>query len=150
MADSTQGPDHTHEPVAQALAEAERVCARKNVKLTSLRRRAIEALALAGKPVKAYDLLPALGRDGEPAKPASAYRTLEVLEDLGLVHRVAGINAFVLCAHGGGAHATSLFICDTCGRTLETRGPTRDAAPAGFAVSRSVIEHYGLCADCAG
>ncbi len=126
------------------------LCARKGVRLTALRERAVEALADAGRPVKAYDLLPALGEGAVPAKPATAYRALEFLEDLGLVHKVAGINAFVLCAHGGGAHVTTLYVCEKCGAADERaeKAAPQSAAPAGFKVERSVVEHYGVCAAC--
>lgn len=136
---------------AAALAVADRLCAARGLKLTRLRRRAVEALAAAGKPVKAYDLLSELGETDAPAKPATVYRTLDFLEDLGLVHRVAGINAFVLCAHGGGAHVTSLYVCEVCGATEERahEGPLALSAPEGFEVARSVVEHYGRCARCA-
>ncbi|MCG8441656.1 MAG: transcriptional repressor [Caulobacterales bacterium] len=138
--------------VQTAVRQAEALCAAKGARLTQLRRRAVAALAAAGgRPVKAYDLLPALGEGGAPAKPATAYRALEFLEALGLVHRVAGLNAFVLCTKGGGAHITSLFICEGCGRTEERSGGplASEQGPPGFSVTRSVVEHYGRCADCA-
>lgn len=134
----------------EAVRRAVAVCARKGARLTPLRERAVEALADAGRPVKAYDLLPALGEVDAPAKPATAYRALEFLEELGLVHKVAGINAFVLCAHGGGAHVTTLYVCEKCGAAEERAEPAAPvAAPKGFHVERSVVEHYGLCAKCA-
>jgi Fur family zinc uptake transcriptional regulator len=136
---------------AAAIDLAERLCARRGARMTTLRERAVEALADAGRPVKAYDLLPALGSEGAPAKPATAYRALEFLEELGLVHRVAGINAFVLCAHGGGAHVTALYVCERCGAAEERAEPAKPSAgaPRGFRIERSVVEHYGLCAACA-
>lgn len=134
-----------------AIDRAERLCARGGARLTSLRARALEALADAGRPVKAYDLLPALGDADQPAKPATAYRALEFLEQLGLVHRVERINAFVLCAHGGGRHVTALYICERCGAAVEQAedATAPAAAPKGFDVERSVVEHYGVCAQCA-
>jgi Fur family zinc uptake transcriptional regulator len=142
---------HRSSRAQEAVEHAASLCVRKGVRLTALRERAIEALADAGRPVKAYDLLPALGEGDAPAKPATAYRALEFLEDLGLVHRVAGINAFVLCAHGGGAHVTTLYVCQSCGAADERaeRGAPSLDPPEGFKVERSVVEHYGLCADCA-
>jgi len=142
----------THSPRAnKALQHAEKLCARKGLRLTDLRQRTVVALADAGQPMKAYDLLPVLGDGDAPAKPATAYRSLEFLEELGLVHRVAGINAFVLCAHGGGDHMTALYICDTCGSTDERAEPAEPSAnaPKGFRIDRSVVEHYGLCMACA-
>lgn len=118
--------------------------------MTPKRRRALEALIDAGGPVKAYELLPALGGDGAPAKPATAYRALDFLTKLGLVHRIEGLNAFVFCAHGGGRHETALFICEMCGDVHEThREPdVQTNPPSGFHVKRSVVEHYGVCARC--
>lgn len=137
--------------VQDAVDRAVNLCARKGVRLTALREKAVEALAEAGRPIKAYDLLPALGENGAPAKPATAYRALEFLEELGLVHRVAGINAFVLCSHGGGSHVTTLYVCEKCGAADERaeRGTPSASPPRGFKVERSVVEHYGLCARCA-
>ncbi len=138
-------------PTEPAVAAAQEICEARGLRLTRLRRRAVEALARAGKPVKAYDLLSSLGEGDAPAKPASAYRALDFLEEIGLVHRVSGLNAFILCAHGGGDHATSLYLCERCGGADERKehlGPS-DKAPAGFKVARSVIEHYGLCGTCA-
>lgn len=134
-----------------ALQAAQSLCETRGVRLTAQRARALAALADADKPVKAYDLLPALGDADAPAKPATAYRALEFLEDIGLVHRIEALNAYVLCAHGGGSHITRLFICDRCGATQESAGGPvpREAAPEGFAIARSVIEHYGLCQACA-
>lgn len=147
----TKQPCAEHPDGCDPLEHAEKLCAERGVRLTELRRKALEAMTQAGKPVKAYDLLPALGEDGAPAKPATAYRALEFLEELGLVHRVAGINAFVICDRGGGPHVTCLYVCERCGAAEERAGSPRvqDAAPKGFSLRRSVVEHYGLCADCA-
>jgi Fur family zinc uptake transcriptional regulator len=146
----TVAESHRIDP-ADALERAETLCRKKGAKLTDLRRRALQALAEAGRPVKAYDLLPALGDEEAPAKPATAYRALEFLEELGLVHKVAGINAFVMCAHGGGSHVTCLFVCEECGAAEERVGHAAPGpgAPKGFEIERSVVEHYGRCASCA-
>lgn len=136
---------------ADIIAQAEVVCAREGVRLTALRRRALAAMAKVGRPVKAYELLPMLGDENTPAKPATAYRALEFFEALGLVHKVTGMNAYMLCTHGGGDHITSLYICETCGCAQEhTMVHAADGAPPpGFEIHRSVHEHYGRCAECA-
>ncbi len=133
------------------LETAEAVCRRSGVRFTDTRKRTLLAMLQVGRPVKAYDLLPALGRDGEPAKPATAYRALEFLEAVGLVHKIAGMNAFIVCKRGGGAHVTSLYICERCGDAYEhimAHAHSCDPPP-GFTVTRSVHEHYGVCAACA-
>ncbi len=136
--------------VEALLRHAEMVCAQRDARLTPLRRQTLATLAGAGAPVKAYDLLPMLGGADGPAKPATAYRALEFLQSMGLAHRVAGLNAYVACALGGGPHATALFICESCGFAAERRAPGGESdAPDGFHIQRSVIEHYGQCAACA-
>lgn len=66
----------------------------------------------AGKPVKAYDLIGAFCPGRALAKPPTVYRSLEFLEGLGLVHRLASLSAFVACAGGFERHQAEFLICD--------------------------------------
>lgn len=134
----------------KTLEAAEAVCERRGLSLTPVRRRVLELLVDAGGPVKAYDLLAAL-KPGGQAQPPTVYRALDFLTKSGLVHRVEALNAYTACLHGAehGA-AAELFICESCGK-VEERHVHRhcEDLPEGFAVDRSVIEHYGRCAQCA-
>jgi Fur family zinc uptake transcriptional regulator len=135
-----------------ALAAARGLCERRGERWTPLRERALTAVLEADGPVKAYDLLPALGSNDSPAKPATAYRALEFLEQLGLVHRIEALNAFIYCTHGGGEHATALYICSGCDQTFEValdHNQARKSAPSGFMIERTVTEIYGRCQNCA-
>jgi len=138
------------ESPADILKTAERVCAAEGERLTPLRRRVLELVAQADGPVKAYDLLDGLKAGPGAAKPPTVYRALEFLMRLGLIHRVEALKAFVACAgdhhHADGAE---FYICESCGHVDEHGAVEAEPhPPAGFAVSRSVIEHYGVCADC--
>ena len=137
----------THTP--DALAAAEKFCRRRNLALTPVRRRVLELLVDAGGPMKAYDLLGAL-KPGGGAQPPTVYRALDFLTKAGLVHKVEALNAYTACLHGEDEGAAELFICEACGAVEErhVHAEPKDA-PAGFAVSRSVVEHYGRCAACA-
>lgn len=139
---------------AQALAAIDMSCAERGLSLTPLRRRVLELLLEAGSPVKAYDLLAALKPDGA-AQPPTIYRALDFLTKAGLAHKVEALNAYTACSHGDHAdrHAddtAALFICEACGSVEERHIPrvNGEGAPQGFALSRSVIEHYGRCAAC--
>lgn len=135
-------------PVSKALSHAERLCARRGLSLTPMRRRVLELLLQAGGPVKAYDLLAAL-KPGGGAQPPTVYRALDFLTSSGLAHKVEALNAYMACVHGEESGGAELFICEGCGAVEERHveaGP--EEAPEGFAVERSVIEHYGRCADC--
>lgn len=139
-----------------SLDDAAQICAAQGVKLTAQRAQVLGLLRDAGRPVKAYDLLPALGEPGRPAKPPTAYRALDFLVAHGLAHRIESLGAYVACDHAGAAHPAAFLICDACGQVLETHlhdpMPGLDAAAgrAGFRIGRTMIEAHGRCAGCAG
>ena len=140
--------------ITEALTAIEASCAERGLSLTPLRRRVLELLLEASGPVKAYDLLAALKPDGA-AQPPTVYRALDFLTKAGLAHKVEALNAYTACSHGDHAdlHAddtAALFICQACGSVEERHVPKvgGEGSPEGFALARSVIEHYGRCAAC--
>jgi Fur family zinc uptake transcriptional regulator len=149
------GGRHDHRRcVATALSKADAACSAAGRRLTPLRRRVLELVWGSHTPVKAYDLLATLGRERAQAAPPTVYRALDFLQEAGLVHRIASLNAFVGCGEPGGAHAGQFLICERCGTVAELVAPTlsrtiaASAARLGFAVSRETIEIEGVCADC--
>lgn len=133
----------------QALEAAETLCAEQGQRLTPVRRRVFELVLNSHKPVKAYDLLEALRPGPGAAKPPTVYRALDFLMSLGLVHKVEALNAFVACTHSHDDGGAELFICSDCGSVDERHGKRLDTnAPSGFQIDRSVVEHFGVCADC--
>ncbi len=137
-----------------ALADAEDRCARAGERITAPRRRALQLLLEAGKPMKAYDLIDIFGEDGRAAKPPTVYRALEFLSKLGLAHRIESLNAYVACEMGERNHAAAFLICDCCGATeeIEPFAPERvqaAAAKAGYAITAVTVEAHGKCGACA-
>jgi Fur family zinc uptake transcriptional regulator len=99
----------------EALDAAERVCARRGVRLTSLRRRILEQILNTDGVIKAYDLIHELSSADRSIKPPTVYRSLAFLLEQGFIHRIESLNGFVACNHPGEeAHETLLMICDTC------------------------------------
>jgi Fur family transcriptional regulator, zinc uptake regulator len=146
---------HDHDRcIESALAEAEELCRERDVKLTDLRRRALELVWSAHRAVKAYDLLERLGEDGKPVKPTTAYRALDFLLEQGLIHRIESLNAFVGCASPATSHDSELLVCEACGLVEEVTVPelgralARGAASVDFEATRSVVELRGRCARC--
>ena len=99
-----------------------------------------------------YTLLDRIGRGGFGV----VYRALDHLLDLGQVHRVESMNAYVACCDPGHRHATAVFaICDSCETIAELpgervlRGIANEAKRAGFATRQATVEIKGLCATCA-
>jgi Fur family zinc uptake transcriptional regulator len=136
------------------LAEAEARCAAAGHPWTVRQRRVFEFALRAGRPVKAYDLIDALAREGSPAYPATVYRALAFLEEQGLVHRIGGLNAFVACTTQVHAHPPAFLVCERCGAVQELEAAetaARDAAAAeGFAPRAVSVEVRGLCRNCRG
>lgn len=148
--------DHSH-CVADALAEAETLCARQGTRLTALRKRVLELVWASHKPLGAYDILGVLSdEDGRRAAPPTVYRALDFLLENGLVHRIASLNAFIGCVHPGELHQGQFLICRTCHTAIELEQPAISAAivagasQVGFAVESQTVEVVGLCAGCQG
>ena len=147
---------HEHQGcIADALARAEAVCRQRGARLTPLRRRVLELVWGSHRATKAYDLLAALGDEDGAAKPPTVYRTLEFLMELGLVHRIDSLNAFVGCPMPDRRHTAQFLICGGCGEVSEMTASSIDravadqAAGSGFALSRQIIELHGKCPHCA-
>lgn len=125
-------------------------------KLTRNQSLVFGALAAESGPLSAYSILDRLRGAGFRAPP-QVYRALDRLVDLGVVHRLESLNAFVACRQPGCRdHGLSAFaICEDCGlvaefedRTIEDRLAAWEARQ-GFAPERTTIEIRGRCRDCA-
>jgi Fur family zinc uptake transcriptional regulator len=139
------GPDHVHQS-----------CACEKVPLTPGRRRVLDVLHEAGRPLGAYELIERVATDtGKRPAPISVYRALDFLLENSLVHRLASRNAFVACEHGHEARQPVAFlICEACGAVTEAtsedlaRSLDALADAAQFSAHAKVIEIAGRCAAC--
>lgn len=93
-------------------------------------------------------------RDGRTV-PSTVYRTLDVLEDLGLVrhgHGADGREEYHVLPAGQHGH----LHCSTCSATWEITADQADAVAAalkaagGFEIDIGHVTLVGRCADCAG
>lgn len=100
----------------ELLAQAEKLCAQRNVRLTPQRLEVLRLMSLQEGAISAYDLLDLL-RETEPqAKPPTVYRALDFLLEQGFVHKVESTNSYVLChLFDQPTHSSAMFICDRCG-----------------------------------
>lgn len=146
--------DHGH-CTDDVLARADALSEERGVRLTPVRRRALEILLEAHRAMGAYEVLERLAAEGYGNKPPVAYRALEFLVEQGLAHRIRRLNAFAACMHPGETHAPAFFICRACGAVAEApaeavRAAMEVAARAlGFAIERMNAEALGLCPGCA-
>ena len=136
------------------LARADRLVRESGLRLTPVRRRALEILLEEHRALGAYEVLERLAAEGYGNQPPVAYRALEFLVAHGLAHRVRRLNAFAACMRPGPAHAPAFLICKECNSVAEVgderigdalRHAARDN---GFAMERMNIEAVGLCPSC--
>ena len=147
---------HIHnECIHSALANAEKICIQKGLRLTQLRKRVLELVWENHGPVKAYDILDKLGDKKTSAKPPTVYRSLEFLTENGLVHKLSSLNAYVGCSHPTKTHACYFLICRQCQEVKEccnqllSKAITTTAADHKFKASSVTLEIEGLCEHCA-
>lgn len=122
-------------------------------RLTGSRRAVVEVMAGTEKalsPLEVYDLARA-HQNGLGL--VTVYRTLERLEELGLIQRVhqpQGCQAFI-AAFTGHQH---LILCSRCGKVQFFDGDNLDplfhtiGSETGYAVQDHWLQLFGLCADC--
>lgn len=145
--------NHSH-CVERALAAAEEVCARKAANLTPLRRRVLEIVWQQHEPIGAYQILAELAKDRDKAAPPSVYRALEFLQQVGLVHRLDALNAFLGCDRPQTDHAAQFVVCSKCHRTSEiadpvlTRSLSERLRSLGYRPEDSAIEIKAVCSRC--
>ncbi len=146
--------DHDHQScIAAAMRNAEQVCQNSGQRFTTLRRRVFELVWQQHRPIGAYEVLEQLQQDGRAAPP-TVYRALDFLLDLGLVHRIASLNAYVGCIHPHRPHEGQFLICESCKAYAEldataiTAAINQCAADSGFVVRQHTVEIMGLCPRC--
>lgn len=139
---------------AEAVAAADRLCVERGLRLTPVRRRALEILLEEHRALGAYALLDRFRAEGLGSQPPVAYRALDFLVSTGLAHRVERLNAYVACPSPASGCAPALLICGECGKVAEAPADgvcsavAEAAAALGFEARRTTIEIEGLCPAC--
>jgi Fe2+ or Zn2+ uptake regulation protein len=124
-------------------------------RLTDSRRTVVEVMANSRRalsPLEVYDIARArhagLGL-------VTVYRTLEKLEELGVIQRVhqpQGCQAFI-AAFTGHQH---LILCSACGKVQFFDGDNLEALiqnighETGYQINEHWLQLFGLCEDCQG
>ncbi|MEL7100146.1 MAG: Fur family transcriptional regulator [Pseudomonadota bacterium] len=153
MPDPVAFSSHDHAQCEKtALAKAEAHCREHKLRLTPVRRAALEILLSEHRALGAYEVLEKLAAAGHGSHPPAAYRALSFLTDAGLAHKVEALNAYVACSHSGNSHTPVFLVCTSCNNVAEaemnSHGLDSAAHASGFEIKRSVIEATGLCPGC--
>jgi Fur family zinc uptake transcriptional regulator len=136
------------------LEGAETLCRVRGGRLTPQRQAVLMKLLEAGRPVTAYELLDLVRPEDAAITPASIYRSLDFLVEVGLVHRLDSTRSFVACDHPDHPHAGQFLICRECGTVVETEDKRIARATVdlgqrhGFTLDRRTVELTGVCGAC--
>lgn len=124
-------------------------------RLTAPRRAVIEAIASSQIVLTPLDIYERARRLYSRLGLVTVYRTIEKLDELGLiqrVHRPEGCQAFI-AAFEGHQH---ILICQQCGRVTFFSGESEQIEPliqgvstsSGFTVTDHWLQLFGLCSEC--
>lgn len=126
-----------------------------DIRLTKNESFVLRALSDAKRPLSAYTILDELRDEGVRA-PLQVYRALEKLVQIGIVHRVESLNAFIACNDSSceDSTATAFVICDKCEIVQEVSDESIScflsqlANQASIKPTKSSIELHGICNNC--
>ena len=135
------------------------ICEKTGNRLTETRQHMLEVLLTIGTPKSAYELTEHYNRLIEsPIMAMSAYRILDFLASIRLVHRLHSINKYIICKHPIGTceYQVPLFlICRSCQHIEEiemaadiAKTLSEQAESTGFVTTGSQIELTSLCKNC--
>lgn len=138
-----------------AISRAHEICNTSNVRLTSTREAILKLLWQSHQPLGAYQLQQQLSKvTDKPVAPPTIYRAIEFLINLGLVHRIPSLNAYVGCPFPNSEHSNIFLICKSCKTVAEVADNRVNSLlenvcdKATFTLENQTIELFGLCPNC--
>ena len=122
-------------------------------RVTGKNRAIVEAILNSDKALEAVDLFEIVRKEYRGLGLVTVYRTLQKLEELGLVNRLHQENGcnMVLRAARGHEH---LLICSRCGKIVYFSGDDLNplteqiAVKTGFTIQSHWLQLFGLCSTC--
>ena len=148
------GQHNHHGCIDHALQTAEQICLTKGARLTAIRKSILELICANHKAIGAYELLDLFREQDPKAKPVTIYRALDFLIEVGLVHKVESLNAYIACLQAETQHKSAILICDQCKNAYEINAtPVYDSlfslsVAVEFKPQYLILELHGLCASC--
>ena len=134
-------------------------CELKGARLTEKRADVLAILIAAAQPLSAYEILDQYNTVHGSAMPAmSAYRILEFLVSMDLVHKLESQSKYMTCTHLRCAHQHAppqFLVCQKCGDTREIEVAQsvlhtlkKCAADIGFTLASTHLELSCICGPC--
>jgi len=146
---------HDHQGcIDTALTRARALCTAHGAKFTPTREQVLKLVWHSHKPIGAYSIMEALAELSNRRVAPPVYRALDFLLNLGLIHRINSLNAFIGCTSPDSDHHNYFLICESCKLTVEL-DPEFMQQPieilsrnSGFDIKSQSLELMGLCPSC--
>lgn len=129
----------------------------QHFKITPSRQKILEFLAKSNKALSPYEMKALLKGKKMKADVVTIYRILELLEKLGLVHKVLGFNGYIHCGTEGKNKKTAChhyLLCKVCKKVEEVEGEDLSTLEkkieknVGFKIDSHYLEFMGVCRSC--
>ena len=158
MLTNAKAVHHPHDHlrgVNRARSRARALCSARRARLTPLREAVLRLLWQSHRPLGAYQIQQQLSQINRKAVAApTVYRALEFFLELGLIHRISSLNAYIGCPFPESDHSDMFLICNDCGNAAEVSHShvnqllMQTAKRADFQLASQSLELYGQCAQC--
>ncbi len=122
-------------------------------RLTGARRAVVEVMETTPRALTPVEVFDAARKVDPHLGLVTVYRTLEKLEELGLIQRVhqeQGCQSFLRAGQGH----QHILLCERCGRAVLFEGDdlnvlfSRISQQTGFEIKEHWLQVSGVCADC--
>lgn len=126
----------------------------KGYSVTPQRERVLREIARMGDHFDAEELVAKLRRRREPVSRATVYRTIQHLEQSGIIRKVDLDEAHAHYENTVGTRHHEHLICRRCGRITEVTDTALErriqhiAERNGFALEKHTVQLIGLCDEC--
>lgn len=141
------------------IKSAEYICLSEGVKFTPKRKEIFRVMLDEKKALSAYEIAAILKQNTNANVPVmSVYRTLDLLEQRGLVHKITSINRYSVCSHISCEHKhvmPRLAVCLECQSVDEVasnssikRSIYKGLKEIDFELQSQQLELVGLCVKC--
>jgi len=124
-------------------------------KITLMREKVLREMLSNSIPVTPYEMKDNLAKTGFKADVVTLYRVFEVLENLGLIHKISSLGRYVIChleEEKSGCH--HYVVCRLCKKIQEIEGEDLSRMEVkikknlGFKVEGHYLEFSGVCDVC--
>ena len=136
------------------ISQAQILCERKKERLTKPRLEVLKIMTQTDGPVGAYEILHKLKDILNSPNPPTVYRAIDFWLQMGFIHRIESLNAYVLCHSNHNHRGSQFIICDDCGSATEVhldnmaQSVEQSSSQSNFSCSTWSLEIHGQCGSC--